>query len=427
MAKKNRLFRSPVQLLAWLSLVFVLASAIGTLGLALAGCRLTSTILPLENYWQFLNLLGGLAFAILGTLIVQYRPENRIGRLSSLIGFTLALSTFSESYARCSLVGDVALPERALLTWLAYVTPILGITLTLTLFPFWYPDGQFLTPRWRRAALTLYGLIAGTALLITLMPGPMIDNGVDVSLATDNPLGLRFLPVNYAPTIRRVLAVTILIAGFMAIASLVVRYLRSSGDTRQQIKWFAYFLATVVSLQFVIEIYGEFINPAIFDSLLFLVVITAVFLGFPTVVGIAVFKYRLYDIDLIIRRTLVYSLLVALLAIVYFGGIVLIQSLLRPLTGQESPVAIVISTLIIAALFMPMRRRIQDLIDRRFYRRRYDAEKTLAQFAQTAREEVELDALTAELLQVVLETMQPDLVSLWLKPDDRNDFRLKKG
>lgn len=322
---RNKTSRRLVRVLTWLGLASVLLSMAGTLGLALADCRLTSDILPVEAYWQILGLLAGLSFAIVGVLIVHYRPENRIGRLSSLIGFVMALNTFSDSYAQCSLAGDVALPNSSLLTWLAYATPILVITLTLTLFPFWYPDGQFLSPRWRRVAVVLYTILGGTALLITLMPGPMLDNGIDISLATDNPLGLSFLSTNWAPAIRRTLTVTILIICFVAIASLVMRWRRSVGDTRQQIKWFAYFLATAVSLQLILELYGEFINPVIFDSVLYLLVITVVFLGFPVIVGIAIFKYHLYDIDLIIRRTLVYSLLVALLAIIYFGGIVLIQ------------------------------------------------------------------------------------------------------
>ena len=209
-----------------------------------------------------------------------------------------------------------------------------------------------------------------------------------------------------------------------------MRYRRSKGEVRQQIKWIA-FVASFAGLLYLIAMVSPFIFapemlsgggrlpplPLWFELLFSLA--TLGFAGVPVAIGFAVLRYRLYDIDIVINRALVYGSLTALLAAVYFGGVTATQALFRALSGEEQQpqVAIVISTLVIAALFNPLRRRIQGFIDRRFYRKKYDARTTLEAFSAKLRDETDLDALSDEVVEVVTETVQPTHVSLWLRPD----------
>jgi len=211
-----------------------------------------------------------------------------------------------------------------------------------------------------------------------------------------------------------VAAALVIVGSMVASAlSLIVRARRAGRVERQQIKWLAYGGALVVGTIFV----GGVI--AIWSVTVSIAVTTIALLGVPISTGVAIVRYRLYDIDFIINRTLVYGALTAMLALVYFGGVAVTQAIFRSLTGQEQQpqLAVVISTLVIAALFNPLRRRIQAFIDRRFYRRKYDVRKTLEAFSAKLRDETDLDALNAELVGVVRETMQPAHVGLWLRPD----------
>jgi hypothetical protein len=228
---------------------------------------------------------------------------------------------------------------------------------------------------------------------------------LDPGVPARNPFGiegLRDLGVAVATPVFVIGIPTVL----LSLTSLVLRFRRSRGEERQQLKWFVY--AGVLSV-------GAVLLPSAASSFLQLLVLPLL----PVAAGIAILKYRLYDVDIVINRTLVYGALTASLAAVYFGGVTATQVIFRALTGQqEQPqIAIVISTLVIAALFMPLRRRIQGFIDRRFYRRKYDARKTLEAFSAKLRDETDLDALNAALVGVVRETMQPAHVSLWLRPE----------
>jgi len=188
-----------------------------------------------------------------------------------------------------------------------------------------------------------------------------------------------------------------------------VRFRRSRGEERLQLKWVAYAAAVTVA----IVVPAIAVTRGASPSLIIVVAAPLV----PVAAGVAILRYRLYDIDLLINRTLVYGSLTALLAAAYVGSVVSLQSVLRTLTGQESTLAVVASTLVIAALFNPLRRWVQAFVDRRFYRSKYDARKTLEAFSAKLREETGLDALSGELVGVIRDTMQPTHVSLWLRPD----------
>jgi hypothetical protein len=236
--------------------------------------------------------------------------------------------------------------------------------------------------------------------------------------AIRNPLGIEGLPDGYEPVQTIIFAVL-----FVAtVSTLVLRLRRTTGIERQQIKWPAY--AAVIAtggslLQYTIS---EAMGLRWLEWAAYVVSIVAL-VGFPISIGIAMARYRLYDIDVIINRSLVYGLLSAMLVTIYFGGVAMIQSIFRALTGQEQQpqFAVVVSTLVIAALFNPLRHRIQAFIDRSFYRRKYDAAKTLEGFSTKLRDETDLEALSGDLVGVVRETMQPAHVSLWLRPDMLQD------
>jgi hypothetical protein len=207
----------------------------------------------------------------------------------------------------------------------------------------------------------------------------------------------------------------------ICVVSVIVVYVRlgsAQGEERQQIKWFAYAATMLLSAVFLSPVVGVTLAAiGVPWGVAIAIPIVLGLLAVPVAVGVAILRYRLYDIDRIINRTLVYGALTVVLIAVYIGGVVVLQRTFVALTGQQSTLAIVASTLLIAALFTPLRRRIQSFIDRRFYRRKYDARKTLETFSVQLRDETDLEALRGDLVGVVRETMQPAHVSLWLRPE----------
>ncbi len=412
-SQKHRLARS----IFWLMLGLTLAAFAGALALQWLGCGNlfdSSRPEPALAYGLAMIPLNGLAFALLGTLIITFRPDNRFGWLANLYGVGIMWTSFASSYGLCSVEGRAALAGGEYAVWLNNVMTNIAF-LSLALMPWLFPNGRFLTARWRRVGLVGIALALAFTALRAIWPAPLpVDPYGRIRI--DNPLSL---PAPDLPWLDAFIAGPnnlIVLMFLLGIISLVLRWRRSSGEPRQQIKWLAFFFATAGSLFMAVEVIGAAFYPAIFDGWFYLLVLLPFWLGLPVVLGLAVFKYRLYDIDIVIRKTLLYAVLTGLLALVYFGAVIVLQGLFSRLAGvEQSTLAVVISTLAIAALFTPLRRRIQDWIDRRFYRKKYDAQQVLAQFAQTARDETDLDALLAELVHVVDETLQPEHVSVWLR------------
>jgi hypothetical protein len=307
------------------------------------------------------------------------------------------------------------------MVWLEFWTWIPSLALLVTFLLLLFPDGRLPARRWRWVAwLAAAGIVLATGVaaaglwpdrgLPGLCSQREFENARQVlerlcappTLAQEEELGRLGLFVAAGFIVTGV-------AGLLSVAALVVRFRRSRGVERQQLKWFVFAGAFAL-----LGIASSFVPAESLSNVLMPVGVTLV----PIATGIAILRYRLYDIDVIIRRTLVYSVLTLTLALVYVGCIVLSRTLVAPLTGG-SELAIVASTLAIAALFTPLRRRIQNGIDKRFYRRKYDAANVLAAFGATVRDETDLERLTAELLRVVDETMQPEFMGLWLKPVDR--------
>jgi hypothetical protein len=345
-----------------------------------------------------------------GGLIASRVPNNAIGWILLVVATLPALGFVSEEYARYALVTQPgSLPGARAIVWLSTWAWIPSVGFLGTFLLLLFPNGRLPSPRWRPVAwlavITLAVIFVGTA----FAPGPVAEG------LPDNPLGISGaggLLDSVTTAALPFLAVTIA----LSLLSLVLRFRRARGDERAQLKWFVF-----AGILFVLEIIFELLSsefeilPRIPDE-----VSRFLFPGFiallPISAAIAVLKYRLYDIDLVINRTLVYGLLTALLALVYVGGVVGLGALLRVGTGQESnALGVAASTLAVAALFGPARRRIQGFIDRRFYRQKYDAAQTLEAFSTRLRDQVDLEALSDELMGVVRETMQPAHVSLWLR------------
>jgi hypothetical protein len=363
------------------------------------------------------STLNAVFYSTVGAIVASRRPENPVGWLLCLWALVESISHFSAQYAIYALLAQPdSLPAGEAFAWV--FSWLLFIVIGLSVFSILlFPTGRLPSRRWRwvtwlTVAFVLVGAISGA-----FSSGPVDDLG-----PIRNPLGLEGFSDLSNSILLNMVALVLVVA---AALSVFVRLRGATGVERQQIKWFAYATAAAVMGLVLAEIIPDVIDvPLWFERIghaIFLLLLPTI----PISIGIAILRYRLYDIDRIINRTLVYGALTALLAAGYFATIValqgignlLVQAPFRALIGQESALATVAATLAMAALFNPLRHRLQSFIDRSFYRKKYDTAKTLEAFSMKLRDETDLNALSDDLVGVVRETMQPAHISLWLRTD----------
>ena len=354
------------------------------------------------------------AFAVVGALLVVRRSANPIGWIMVAVAFMLSVCLPGGFYATYVVLTRGQPDALAVFgAWIFNCFWFVLLALTFVYLPLLFPDGRLLSRRWLPVAL-----LAGIPPMIVVLRRALVDT-IPINEAPghriDNPIGIEGLGVENLP-VNGVFNAIFAVGFAGVVASVVVRFRRSRGVERQQMKWFTSAIVVLLGGSLIFGAASGLTGVRWLEDVGFVFSMLGL-ASLPSTVGIAILRYRLYGIDLIINRALVYGPLTAMLVLCYLGGVVSLQAAFRSLTGQESTLAVVASTLAIAALFNPLRRRVQGFVDRRFYRRKYDATKILAAFNARRRDETDLGILREDLTGVVKETMQPSHVSLWLRTD----------
>ncbi|MGZ8437434.1 MAG: hypothetical protein ACXWXR_02695 [Candidatus Limnocylindrales bacterium] len=351
-------------------------------------------------------LILGASFPVVGWLIASRRRENRIGRMFLAAGVVFALVTFSGAYAQYGLVvepGSLPLPDIA--AWLSTLAWVPAYTLLILLLLV-FPDGRLPSRRWRPilwiAAASAFLMLVPSAIAEWPYRGLALLTGASV---LDPALDTAYLLQGVGSALSLIVAVA-------GAGALVIRFRRSVGTEHQQIKWFAAAAIAEMAVFLPVSV-GVIVLPSPFDALVAMVAAPLI----PIAIGVAILRHRLYDIDRIISRTVSYSAVTGILALVFVGTILVSQTVLSGLF-RGSSVAVAASTLVVATLFQPLRRRVQGLVDRRFNRSRYDAERTVTAFGARLRDEVDLANLDTEVRDVVAATVAPVNVGLWIRQPD---------
>jgi hypothetical protein len=398
------------RLRAWIPWVLLgLSSGLTLLSLGLLASNRAQPNVHVFDFWIEVTVIAAVC-PITGAVIASRRPDNRIGWIFCAIGLLVAVDHFSAEYAIYALLGTT--PARpgghamaSIRSWIWVIYHGLFVFLGLL-----FPTGKLPSPRWRPIAWTTVIVIVVGAIAVALAPG-----SVDGLGPIQNPLGIPQLRGIGAPKMVSLLENVLSLLALGGAGSLAFRLRYAHGEERLQLKWFTYAGAIAATGGALTYIFTDATTTAWVRWPSWMLLQIGM-LGLPIAVGIAILQYRLYEIDVIINRTLVYGSLTGTLAFLYFGSVVLLQQIFRPLLGRESDLALVTSTLAIAAVFQPLRRYLQVTIDRRFFRPKYDVARTLQSLSMRLRDEVDLNKLTDDLVGVVDETLQPQHVSLWL-PD----------
>jgi len=403
----------PTAWLAWSLYALSLASVIVWASFRILNSPTPRGINQTPLLFEMWGLPVFVLFTIVGALVASRQPKNSIGWIFCAIGLSFTSTLASGQYAIYAVVSSPgSLLGGGTAAWLeAFLDGAVNITL-FALLLLLFPNGRPPSRRWR--AVLWFELIAGVLLFAgSFKPGPMQTSSLNVA----NPLGIEVVGalVNVLLYVGGFLALAVTVAGAV---SLMVRFRRSRGEERQQIKWFA-FAGAIVCAVFASGPFLWSLPPSPDLNWIWPVLVFSAVSTIPVATGIAILKYRLYDIDFLINGTVVYGSLTGILIGIYIGGVTATQALLGTVSDQERlpQLVVVASTLVIAALFNPLRRRIQYFIDRSFYRRKYDAQKTLESFSTKLRDETDLGLLADDLVGVVRETMQPEHLSLWLRSD----------
>jgi hypothetical protein len=388
--------------LAWTVCVFVAALTVFALTVDLLSGKPERLAVRIAE-WSFTTL--AVPLAVVGALITSRRPGNRVGILLLVGGLSISVEKVAEELTSYGVRVPGAVPGVGLIGWVSNLAWIPSI-LMLLLLPVLFPDGQPPSPRWRPV---VWAIVAG-AVVTTVLAALIPRIGIEPSLRS--PLAL---PGSAGVALERVLRLVFLglpVAAVAAMAAMIVRFRRARGVERQQLKWLAYAGGVVVVATVAQDTWlgGWPVAAA-----------TALLWAIPVAIGVAILRYRLYDIDRIINRTLVYGLLTMLLGLGYAGMVLVLGQLFGGMGDQPPGWVIASVTLAVAALAQPARRRIQQAVDRRFNRRRYNAAKTIEAFSTHLRDQVDLDTLTVELLAVVNHTVEPTSSSLWLRSQPQRE------